>query len=92
MSQITQLIQLFLGPVPGHKFSGKLTPFLTGIMLAFQENLFFRLSVTREIIRLSLSLKGVPFGRVYFGTLTDSNFLSYSATFFKGLVIIRSLC
>lgn len=40
---------------PGHKFSGKLTPFLTGIMLAFQENLFFRLSVTREFIRLSLS-------------------------------------
>ena len=55
MPQITQLIQLFLEPVPGHKFSGKLTPFLTGIMLAFQENLFFRLSVTREFIRLSLS-------------------------------------
>ena len=58
MSQITQLIQLFLGPAPGHKFSGKLTPFLTGIMLAFQENLFFRLSVTREFIRLSLLKRG----------------------------------
>lgn len=47
-------MQLFLGPVPGHKFSGKLTPFLTGIMLAFHENLFFRPSVTREFIPLSL--------------------------------------
>ena len=51
-------MQLFLGPVPGHKFSGKLTPFLTEIMLAFHENLFFRPSVTREFIPLSLLKRG----------------------------------
>ena len=51
-------------------------------MLAFPENLFFRLSVTREF------KKGDPFGRVYFGTLTDSNFLSYSASV-KSKVLIK---
>lgn len=51
-------------------------------MLAFHENLFFRLSVTREF------KKGDPFGRVYFGTLTDSNFLSYSASV-KSKVLIK---